>query len=322
MRARFWFSLIGGLALWTSGQAGLRNPAVYTGMADASAAVAVSSNLFLVADDESNTLRLYDHRVPGPPLQQFPLDAFLEIEGKSPEADLEGAALLDGRAFWIGSHGRNRSGKERDNRHRFFATDIRLEYGQVRLTPVGKPCKDLLRDLLSDARFDQFQLASASRLAPKTRSALNLEGLAATPEGHLLLGFRNPIPDGKALLIPLLNPNAVIAGARCQFGAPTLLALEGLGIRDLAYYPGGYLIIAGPYDEGGPFHLYRWAGPGTEPARILVNLPEDFHAEAVILYPGRGFQEFQILSDDGRFFKNQKSAARRTFRSLWIREGA
>src|SRR5262249_44507028 len=107
----------------------LVRPAEYSGMRDASAAVAVSSNLFIVADDEKNTLRLYSADKPGPPLKEFDVNAFLEVTSKSPEADLEGAALVGNRAFWIGSHGRNKKGKERSNRCRLFATDIKVDNG-------------------------------------------------------------------------------------------------------------------------------------------------------------------------------------------------
>src|SRR5262249_55829667 len=76
-------------------------PMEYSGLRDASAAVAVSSNLFIVADDENNTLRLYSTDHAGPPLKEFDFDTFLEVTSKSPEADLEGAALVGNRAFWI-----------------------------------------------------------------------------------------------------------------------------------------------------------------------------------------------------------------------------
>jgi len=86
-------------------------PMEYSGLRDASAGVAVSSNLFIVADDEKNTLRLYSTDHAGPPLKEFDFNAFLEVTSKSPEADLEGAALLGNRAFWIGSHGRTRTAR-------------------------------------------------------------------------------------------------------------------------------------------------------------------------------------------------------------------
>ncbi|HEY5481214.1 MAG TPA: DUF3616 domain-containing protein, partial [Verrucomicrobiae bacterium] len=185
-------------------------PAHYSGMCDASGAVAVSSNLFVVANDEDNVLRLYRSDQPGQPVKQFDFNAFLEVQGKSLEADLEGAARIGDRAFWIGSHGRNKDGKERLNRHRLFATDISVNAGEVALTAVGTPYRLLLDDLLRDARFDQFHFAEAAHRAPKDPDALNIEGLSAMAEGQLLIGFRNPVPAGKALLIPLLNPNEVI----------------------------------------------------------------------------------------------------------------
>jgi hypothetical protein len=293
-------------------------------MCDASGAVAVSSNLFVVANDEDNVLRLYRSDQPGGPVKQFDFNAFLEVHGKSLEADLEGAARIGGRAFWIGSHGQNKNGKERFNRHRLFATDIRVTDGDVTLTPVGKPCKRLLNDLLADSRFDQFHFAEATRRAPKEPGALNIEGLSATPEGHLLIGFRNPLSAGKALLIPLVNPDEVIEGKPARFDSAIQLDLSGLGIRDIAWHGGIYVIIAGSSHGGAHFQLYRWAGPGAKPEPLRVDHLNDYHPEALVIYPKHGLQELQILSDDGTFLidgcpcKNLKDPNQRTFRSFWI----
>jgi len=302
----------------------LIRPARYFGMCDASGAVAVSSNLFIVASDEDNILRLYRVDQPGRPVKEFDCNAFLELQGKSLEADLEGAARIGNRAYWIGSHGRNINGKERFNRHRFFATDIAMSDGEVSLTPVGRPCKTLLEDLLRDARFARFHLDEASRRTPKAPKALNIEGLAATPEGHLLIGLRNPIPAGKALLIPLLNPNEVIEGTPARFGSAIQLDLGRLGIRDIAWHEGTYVIIAGSYHGGGHFRLFRWAGPGARPELLRVDHLNEFHPEALVIYPDRGLREFQVLSDDGTVLINGcpckalKDHNRQAFRSFWV----
>ena len=160
----------------------LLRPAQYSGMADASGAVPVSSNLFVVASDEDNILRLYRSDEPGRPLKEFDCNAFLELRDKSPEADLEGAARIGDRAFWIGSHGRNKNGKERPNRCRFFATDIKFSNGEVTLTPVGKPYKRLLDDLIDDARFAQFHFAEAASHAPKDAAALKESNVAGADQ--------------------------------------------------------------------------------------------------------------------------------------------
>jgi hypothetical protein len=299
-------------------------PMEYSGLRDASAAVAVSSNLFIVADDEKNKLCLYSTDHAGPPLKEFDMDAFLGVTSRSPEADLEGAALLGNRAFWIGSHGRNKDGKDRPNRRRLFATDILVTNGEVTLTPVGRPCKRLLDDLIRDSRFAEFHLAEASTRPPKEPDALNIEGLSAAPEGHLLLGFRNPTPHGKALIIPLLNPNEVIEGKVARFGAATLLDLDGLGIRDMACFDGAYFIIAGPSHTGGKFHFYRWAGGDSNPEKFQVKHLGDYSPEAIIIYPQNGFHEIQILSDDGNRpvngipGKELGDSAPKNFRSFWL----
>ena len=70
----------------------LVRPARYTGMCDASGAVTVSSNLFIVADDEHNVLQVYRSDQPGGPVKQFDFNAFLEVQGKSLEADQIGRA--------------------------------------------------------------------------------------------------------------------------------------------------------------------------------------------------------------------------------------
>ena len=100
---------------------------------------------------------------------------------------------------------------------------------------------------------------------PKEPDALNIEGLSATAEGHLLIGFRNPVPNGKALLVPLLNPNEAIDGQSPRFGDAIQLDLGGLGIRDIEWTGQAFFIIAGSFEGGHKSKLYRWNGPGTNP---------------------------------------------------------
>jgi hypothetical protein len=292
-------------------------------MCDASAVVMISSNLFLVASDEDNVLRLYSTRTGGAPLREFDLTRFLELERKSPEADIEAAARIGERVFWIGSHGRNRTGKERMNRSRLFATDLTGNDVNLRVTPVGRPCKTVLEQLLRDGRFSSFRLEESARIVPKDEDGLNIEGLAATPEGGLLIGFRNPIPQQKALVVPLLNPDEVISGKAARFGDPILLDLGGLGIRDFVQISGGFAILAGPYSSSGPFHLFRWTGHDMGLEMVNVSF-KGFTPEALSLVPYEGRAMFLALSDDGAVLvegkpcKENKVRSRRSFRAFWL----
>jgi hypothetical protein len=294
----------------------------HIGMCDASAGVALSEKLFLAVNDEDNTLRIYRNDNSGPPVSEFNLNAFLEVQGNSLEADLEGAARIGSRIFIIASHGLNREGKERFNRHRFFAVDVVTNNTGVTISPVCSPCKTLLDQLLRDPRVSPFKLAAASTRAPKEPNALNIEGLAATPEGHLLLCFRNPVPGGRALLIPLLNPENVIIGESPKFGDPIRLDLGGLGIRDMARWRGRYFIIAGPFHGGGPFHFFIWKGPGHKAKRVKSEKLGDCHPEAVVIYPDRGLRDVQILCDDGTRLISGRPCKQLgglgKFRSMWL----
>ena len=86
---------------------------LHYGCCDASAGVAVSSNLFLVANDEDNLLRVYRRDQSGPAVQGFATGEFLHVVPKQPECEIEGAARMGDRIYWITSHERNRQGEAR-----------------------------------------------------------------------------------------------------------------------------------------------------------------------------------------------------------------
>src|SRR5262245_9560684 len=79
----------------------------YTGMCDASAVVSLDNDLLVVADDEQSVLRVYSRHHGGPAVQQLNLAPFLGLPRRAAEVDLEGAARLGDRIFWISSHGCN-----------------------------------------------------------------------------------------------------------------------------------------------------------------------------------------------------------------------
>jgi hypothetical protein len=51
--------------------------------------------------------------------------------------------------------------------------------------------------MFQDEQLKDYELEKAEKLAPKEEGGLNIEGLTATPNGELLIGFRNPIPKEK-----------------------------------------------------------------------------------------------------------------------------
>jgi hypothetical protein len=258
--------------------------------------VAVSSNLFLAASDEDNILRLY--RVDGASnvVARFDLRRFL---GKK-ETDLEAAARVGNRAYWIGSHAIGPAGKGQFARRVFFATDLIWSGDHLAVHPTGKVYRQLVENLLADSRFDRFELRRAATRMAKESHALDIEALAPGKYGSLLIGFRNPIPEGRALLIPLLNPERVIDGEPGKFGDPVEFDFGGLGLRDMVRAGNIYYLIAGSYNSTHAFRVYGWTGMEYRQAPTLLTIPPlgDLNPEALIFFPEQP-AELLVVSDDG-----------------------
>jgi Protein of unknown function (DUF3616) len=280
----------------------------YVGLCDASAAVDVGGSHFVVADDERDVLQIYRYGV-AHPVQSLDLADYLgnrKSNGKSVEADLEGAARIGDRIYWISSHARTSKGDRLDtHRHRLFYTELSHQPGPATLSPgAGRPFTGLLQSLLADFRYAPL-LAAAVKSGPGRGGGLNIEGLSATAAGGLLVGFRGPLPQGLALVAHLLNPQALV-GQRvesAQWGQPLLLDLGGRGIRSMERVGAQYVIVAGPSAHGwsgpGPAYvLYQWSGQASEPPVLQQALPEGFHFEAVFAV-GEPVQQLMLLSDDG-----------------------
>ena len=298
-------------------------------MCDASGAVALTDTLFAVADDEDNLLRIYDARRGGAAVATSDALADMALDlasagkhkhAKKPrELDIEGATRLGDLALWITSHGRSSSGKERPERLVLFGTTAPA--GAARIERVGAPYVHLMDELTSDPRFSAFGLAAAAERAPKEPGGLNIEGLTERPDGAVFVGFRNPVPGGKALLVPLLNPLPVLNGARASFGDPVLLDLGGLGVRSLSWWRGRYLIAAGHFADGAASRLMIWDGNGAPQPIAGVDL-QHFNPEA--FFTPEGVDRILVLSDDGSDVidgvacKRLSDAGRKRFRGRWV----
>ena len=294
---------------------------VFRGASDASAAIALDERTLLVADDENNLLRTYSTEG-GSPVFRFDLTGFLGVAGKSPEADLEGGARIGDRAYWISSHGRNRNGKWRPNRCRFFATDIIVGLRDIAVRNIGRPYAGLAERMEADPGIraacpnlaESFHPGKLNgdrkrRLAPKEQG-LNIEGLCASADGkRLYIGLRNPLvtPPGAsgdhAIVVPLLNPAEVVEKAEPpRFGRPMLWNLGGLGIRDMvrSEQHGATFVLAGPQGDGGRLALYRWSEQIDEQPVFLRQWDSQmsgWRPEALVAFPRS--PRLLLLSDDG-----------------------
>jgi hypothetical protein len=297
----------------------------FSGMCDASGGVALDAHHFVVADDEDNVLRVFDVRTGGAPVATLDTSPALGLPAKKsgpPETDLEASTRLGDRVLWLTSHGRNKNAKAQPARLRFFATNAPTD--PTTLAVHGEPYAGLLDALLADEALAPLGLAAAAELAPKAPGGLNIEGLSSTDEGHVLLGLRNPVPDGRAIVIPLLNPLEVVDGkAAPRFGPVRRLATGGLGVRAMSKVSGGYLVVVGSTASGGASRLLHW--DGADAVRPLDAILDSTNPEAIVSFAQAGGDDrILLLSDDGErpidgvVCKDLSDARQKSFRARWL----
>ena len=253
---------------------------VFSGICDASAAIALDENRVIVGDDEKPWLSVYrldgGEAVARVPLPQGGGAGAASGDKHAPEADIEAAAVFGGRIVWMSSNGRNGDGKVDRDRFQLFASH-RLANGTwseaFSRSFAGLP--DALA-ATTDASYAPLRKAvgDLSRpdpdLAPKEHG-FNIEGLTATADGRfLLVGLRNPQPDDKAVLFRLDNAEDLLDGRadKVAFGPVVTLDLGKRGIRDIAWSPAhqAYVIAAGQAKDDKPgagFALFTWDGAGS-----------------------------------------------------------
>ena len=289
---------------------------ILTGTCDGSAAAWIDQDSFVNANDEDPMLRVYS-ATDGKQISDRAVDIAKHLGiGPNDEPDIEGAARVGNRIYWITSHALDSDGVIRPERHRLFAMDIVSENGKPKLVPAGRAYFGLLKAISKAAEMKKdakkppelaaLDLPAAAKHTPEeTADGLNIEGLAEGPNGELWIGFRGPIGRagkyaGKALILPLLNPAAVIDAAKpmnAEFGAPIAVDLGGRGIRDITRVGKDYLILGGPFgpEEPPAFALYRWSGAsGANAEKLAMQFPQ-MRPEAL----SATASNLLILSDDG-----------------------
>lgn len=214
--------------------------------------------------------------------------------------DLEGlAADRAGLVYAITSHSRDDDGAEKKSREKLVR--FRVEGDRV----VQPQVVDGLKHALTTRHA---VLAAAARVRDvKAGGGLNIEGLELSPDPQrLLIGFRSPLRDGRALIATVENPSEVFDSDETPRIAARLeeLDLGGHGIRGLSYVPalGAYLVIGGPTSrEPDSFDLWRWSGePGAPAHRVTVPGLRGFEkAEGVSPALVGGMQRILVVSDDG-----------------------
>lgn len=204
-----------------------------------------------------------------------------------------------GNIYAITSHSLDDDGAEKKSRDKLVR--FRIEGDRVVAPRVVKGLKPALLAA-------HPVLATAAEIRDvKADGGFNIEALEiSTDQQHLLVGFRSPLLDNKAIIVSVENPAAMFDADEPPRISATLITLDlgGNGIRAMSYLPslGGYLISSGPVARKQvQFQVWFWSGHPGEPAhRVTVPGMQGFeHAEGISPAVIDGRQRIIIVSDDG-----------------------
>ena len=273
-----------------------------TGIYEPSAIQQLPDGRFLVVEDEeSHPLSLLTIGADGS-VESTALTAglFQMFSGFWKLDDLEGLTLdRAGFVYGITSHSRDDAGDDKKARDKLVR--FRVEGKRV----VDPKVVDGLKQALT---MRHAVLAAAAQVRDvKASGGLNIEALEISPDQkRLLIGFRSPLREGRALIASVENPAAIFESDEAPRIAPLLeeLDLGGHGVRGLSYVPalGAYLVIGGPASrEPARFDLWRWSGePGAPAQRVTVPGLRSFgKAEGVSPAYVGDMERIVIVSDDG-----------------------
>lgn len=237
-----------------------------------------------------------------------------QFEHKALELDGEGVAFADNAFYVIGSHGH-----PRDKDHKLDPTidaeKIRAkilassQIVRIRLKPgVSQPASsEDVQDIRSSSTLREIIAADSTlkRFVDRRleNNGVTIEGVAVLG-GRLFAGFRGPfLENGRILSVSV---NALFDGGSPEARLHMLPIGEGRGVRDLAPFANGLLVLAGPSGDGdGPYSVYWWDGSG-ESIRLLADITAATEADKkrkpeAILPLGEGHSGLRVLVlSDGR----------------------
>ena len=214
--------------------------------------------------------------------------------------DLEALALdPSGRVYAMTSHSRTSEGREKPSRHKLIR--FRVEGGRIQAAELCRTLKDALINTYP------VMAAAAQVLDVKNQGGLNIEALEmAQEESALLIGFRSPLLEGRAVIARLENLDAIFSDGEAPRLGRSLVQLDlgGHGIRGMAWCSAlaGYLVISGPVARDvSQFRLWLWTGNPAEPAQAMAvpGLEGLERAEGISTARLDGKTFLILVSDDG-----------------------
>jgi hypothetical protein len=204
-----------------------------------------------------------------------------KFQGERLELDGEGVAFSKGFFYVIGSHGHPRDSKEkldpekdRDQIKARIAASSQIVRFRAKdgADAKAEPTSNLKKIIAAEPALKDFV---DRRLE---ENGVTIEGIAIKDDTTLFAGFRGPVlkgDEGKSRAVVLSAPlDALFDGGGAQHRLFRLPLGPGRGVRDLAAFESGILILAGPAaSDCGTYAIYSWDG-ANENVKLLSELAQ------------------------------------------------
>jgi Protein of unknown function (DUF3616) len=231
--------------------------------------------------------------------------------------DGEAVASADGVFYVIGSHGHPRDKKKKldpdvDSAKIKAKIAASSQVVRIRLRPAsGQPLTpNDIQDVQSSSQLRDVIAAEPllNRYMDRRleNNGLTIEGLAVAGN-RLFAGFRAPGLDNGRAPILAVALDALFDGGGHQPRLHLLPLGEGRGVRDLAVFDGGILVLAGPAADGAGRYVIYWWDARSDNVRYLADVTEalgadkDQKPEAILpLDQGPSGLRVLILSDGAK----------------------
>ena len=247
--------------------------------------------LCLIIDDESQSAQfvtLHDGEIAAGPSKQLMNDTFRK---EALALDGEGVAYANGFFYVIGSHGHPRDTQHKLDPHKDAA---KIKAKIAASSQVIRIAADRQNPTIKRTRGLKGLLWDQSLLRPfidqrleKTSNGVTIEGVAIH-DTRLFAGFRGPSVNNNQAVILSVSTAALFENKPPDPKVHVLQLGEGRGVRDLASFGKGLLVLAGPTaDEDGAYSIYWWDG-SSETVTVLQDLNtyeengEVLKAEAIV----------------------------------------
>ena len=194
------------------------------------------------------------------------------------ELDGEGVAFSKGFYYIIGSHGHPRDSdghldpvKDGELIKARIAASSQIVRFRAKDGTAAKieRTSNLKRVIAAEPALEQFV---DQRLE---KNGVTIEGIAIKDDATLFAGFRGPVLDDNSRAAVLSVPlDALFGDGAMQHRLFRLPLGEGRGVRDLAVFEAGILILAGPAASvPGIYAIYWWDGE-SENVKLLSELTQ------------------------------------------------